>query len=525
VVRQRSGAPSGSRKELPIPVLPTWARRDWLALAVVVIGAAAVRLAGLTTPSGLVFDEIFYARIACRFVIGTAQCGIDNVVSGAHPPLGNWLIGIGIRIFGYDEFGWRIAAAVAGTLSVALLYVLVRRLLTNHVTAAGATVGAVVASGLLAVDFLHVVQSRVAMLDVFVTLFVIATVLFAVLDGARRRGPRGEDADAAGWVRRLTFGRPWRLATGLALGAATATKWAGGYVALGLVVLIAAWEMAASRDGPDATRLGWRAAFARALRRELGPSLVLLGLVPLVVYLASYIGRVDGSLLALPWSAGSAWRAILQHQSAMLHFHLGLTGDHPYESAAWSWLLLKRPVVYFFASDAGRYREMLAIGNPLTWWGGAVGLAVLVVRWVRSGAALARPEPVLLAAAVGTYLPWLVLPGSRSQIFIWYLLPTIPFLCAGLGLLAAMAWRSTQGRVATGTAVLAVAVSFWFFLPVLTASPLAPEEWRGRIWFWDCARPGAPAITMPHDQDYFWLKMLENWAVETGPPPGGWCWI
>lgn len=494
-------------------------------MAIVVVGAAAVRLPGLGTPSGFVFDEIFYARIACRFVIGTSQCGIDNVVSGSHPPLGNWLIGIGINLFGYNELGWRIAAAMVGTLSVSLVYLLVRRLLTSHVTAPAATVGAVIGSGLLAVDFLHVVQSRVAMLDVFVTLFVIATVLFSVLDGARRRGSRGDDADAPAWVRRFTLGRPWRLATGVALGAATATKWSGGYIALALVMLIVAWEMAASRDGPGTTRLGWRPALSRALRRELGPSLVLLGLVPLTVYLASYIGRVDGSLLALPWSAGSAWRAILQHQSAMLHFHLGLPGDHPYESAAWSWLLLKRPVVYFFAADGNMHREILAIGNPLTWWGGAVGMAVLAVRWVRSGAALARPEPVLLAAAVGAYLPWLVLSGSRSQVFIWYVLPTIPFLCAGLGLVAALAWSSTRGRMAIGVAVVAVAVSFWFFFPVLTARPLTPDEWRSRIWFWDCARPGSPTITMPHEQTLFWLKLIENFAVETGPPPVGWCWI
>jgi dolichyl-phosphate-mannose-protein mannosyltransferase len=253
--------------------------------------------------------------------------------------------------------------------------------------------------------------------------------------------------------------------------------------------------------------------------------LVLLGLVPLAVYLASYVGRVDGSLLALPWSAGSAWHAILQHQSAMLHFHLGLGGDHPYESAAWSWLLLKRPVVFFFAEGGGTHREILALGNPLTWWGGAVALAVLTVRWVRGGAALARPEPILLAAAVGAYLPWLVLSGSRSQVFIWYLLPTIPFLCAGLGLVAGLTWSSTQGRVATGIAALAVAVSFWFFFPVLTAGPLTPEMWRSRILFWDCARPGSPPITMPHDQTGFWLKLIENFAVETGPPPSGWCWI
>jgi len=469
----------------------------------------------LARPAGFVFDEIFYARNACRFVIGTAQCGIDDLVSGAHPPLGNWLVGIGIRLFGFDEFGWRIPSALAGTLTVTLLYILVRRLLNGHATPAAATAGAFAAAALLAVDPLHLVQSRVAMLDSFVTLFVVATVLFAVLDGSRDRDLAGNDAHAAAWLRRLTLGRPWRLATGLSLGAAVAVKWSGAYVALGIVVLVVMWEVAAARhlgaDGGRAT--GWRAGLGTAVRREILPSLVLLGLVPLIVYVASYAGRVDGDLLAAPWREGSFWRGVADHQVAMLRFHIGLGGDHPYESPAWSWLLLKRPVAYSFAVDSGVYREVLAIGNPLAWGAGAVALVGAAIGWLRGGAGMARAEPILLAGAVATYLPWLILSGSRSQVFIWYLLPTIPFLYGALGLLAARSWNSLRGRVAVGVAGLAVAVWFAFFFPVLTAQPMTPDEWRARIWFTACDRPGAPTLELPDDE------------ISDGPPPAGWCWI
>ncbi|MEX0626192.1 MAG: phospholipid carrier-dependent glycosyltransferase [Chloroflexota bacterium] len=483
-------------------------------MALVAVGAATVRLVGLTTPAGFVFDEIFYARNACRFVIDTAQCGIDDLVSGAHPPLGNWLIGIGIRLFGYDEFGWRIASAVAGTLSVALLYALVRRLLAGHVSRTAATVGATAAAALLATDFLDLVQSRVAMLDSFVAMFVIAVVLCVVLDGGRRRGPRGEDLGAPRWLQRLSLGRPWRLAAGLVLGSAVAVKWSGGYVAIGLVLLLVAWEVAASaaRPGEDSRR-GWRAALGNSFRREAGPSLVLLGMVPLIVYVASYAGRVDGDLVALPWREGSAWREILEHQLAMLRFHVGLAGDHAYESAPWSWILLKRPVAYSWALDGSAYREVLAIGNPLTWWPGGVALVAAGVRLLRSGSPLARPEVVILVAALSTHLPWLVLSGSRSQVFIWYLLPTIPFLYAALGLWAALAWSSLPGRMAIGLGAIAIAVSFAFFYPILTAAPLTPDEWRSRVWFTDCSRPGAPTLTLPDDE------------IDRGPPPLGWCWI
>jgi dolichyl-phosphate-mannose-protein mannosyltransferase len=240
---------------------------------------------------------------------------------------------------------------------------------------------------------------------------------------------------------------------------------------------------------------------------------VLLGLVPLGLYVASYTGRVHGELLALPWREGSFWRGILDHQLAMLRFHIGLAGDHPYESAPWSWLLLKRPVAYSFAVEACRYREILAIGYPLTWWAGALALVAVGVRWARSGAALGDPAVVILAATLSTYLPWLILSGSRTQVFIWYLLPTIPFLYAALGLLAARAWSSVAGRVATGVAGLAVAASLIFFLPILTAQPLTPDAWRTRIWFAECDRPGAPTLELPDDE------------INRGPPPSGWCWI
>ena len=119
----------------------------------------------------------------------------------------------------------------------------------------------------------------------------------------------------------------------------------------------------------------------------------------------------------------------------------------------------------------------------------------------------------MVAAALSTYLPWLILSGSRSQVFIWYLLPTLPFLYAALGLVAASAWRSLPGRISLTLAAGVVAVSFAFFWPILTASPLAPDAWRTRIWFTDCSRPGAPTLTLPDDE------------INSGPPPSGWCWI
>ncbi|TMB54995.1 MAG: hypothetical protein E6J47_07245 [Chloroflexi bacterium] len=120
---------------------------------------------------------------------------------------------------------------------------------------------------------------------------------------------------------------------------------------------------------------------------------------------------------------------------------------------------------------------------------------------------------MILAGGLGTYLPWLVLTGSRSFVFIWYLLPTVPFMCAALGILAAWAWSSIRGRVAVATGGVLVLAAFVFFFPILTALPMSPDDWRARIWFTDCARPDAPPLELPND------------VIDKGPPPRGWCWI
>ena len=481
-----------------------------MAILLVTLGAAVLRFVALGRPVELVFDEIFYARDACWYVATSeAVCGITELTSRAHPPLGKWIIGAGIAIFGYDPFGWRVTVAAAGTASVALVYVLAWRLLRSWADPAAVTIGAAVAAGLLATDLLALVQSRVAMLDALITFFVIAAVLAIVLDrdsglaGQPREGPR-----PPAWA---TFMRPWRLVAGACVGAATAVKWSGAYVAPAIIGLVVAWAILdARRANPDAS---WGGSLLRAVRREALPTALLLGVVPILVYIASYTGRMPGTLLAAPWEAGSVWNGIWQHQAAMLEFHTGLGGDHPYQSPPWAWPLLKRPVAYWFADEGTAYREILALGNPVVWWPGLLAIAGLLVTWSRSGWAWLRPEPVVLAAAASTYLPWLVLSGDRDQTFLWYFLPTVPFLCVALGCFAAWAWSRVAGRVAAAAFGLLVLASFVFWLPLATALPLDPDGWRARILFRDCERADVGVQSLPDD------------SSSEGTPPGGWCWI
>ena len=340
----------------------------------------------------------------------------------------------------------------------------------------------------------------------------MAAFTCAVLDRDRTRDAASAMEDEAsperGWLDRLAFGHPWRAAAGAMLGAAAAVKWSGAYAAPGVLALFVAWD-AASLGGDR----GWWRGLLRALRGPIPATVVLVAVPAVLVYIASYTGRMPGELIGLPWADGTFWRNVYEHQRAMLDFHTTLGGSHPYESQPWSWLLDRRPVAYFFLDQDGVYREILALGNPVVWWSAIVALVAVAVRWVRGGASWWAAAPVIGAGALATYLPWLVLSGSRSQVFIWYVLPTVPFLCLALGALVPRALGSVPGRALLGAFAVATVASLIFFGPLLAALPQSPDAWRQRMLFTDCDRVGAPAQTLPDDH------------TSSGPAPTGWCWI
>jgi dolichyl-phosphate-mannose-protein mannosyltransferase len=479
----------------------TWRGRDVLAMAVVTIAGLSIRLWGVRLPVRPVFDESFYAHDACVFVTPVAVCGGGGeAFSQEHPLLGKWLIAAGVKVFGYGSFGWRIVPVLVGTAGIALTYLLAWRLMRS-------TAAATLAAGLLAVDGMHFVLSRTAMLDVFVTTFSLATILFVSIDRDRDRvidrdRDRVIDRDRDPRIHRdreRLRDRPWLLAAGLAGGAAVSTKWSGIPFLLVAAVLVLLWERRAARE-LDATH---RRAAGGA---TLAPVAVFLVAVPLAVYVASFAGRLDGRVLAAPWDHGSWVWAFLRRQGHMLAFHVDLRAASTLRSPAWSWPLLKRPVPFAFQVESGRYREILALGNPVVWWGGTLAASICAVRWLRNLAG-SRAEGVILSGIAAGYLWWIPVTSSRSLSFDFYFLPAVPFLCIAIARALQPAWRTTPGRVATAAVAGAAVAAFAFFLPILADRPITPEAWRSRMWFTACP-PGT----------------LEGVPPPTPDPGSGWCW-
>ncbi|AGC43800.1 hypothetical protein MYSTI_02484 [Myxococcus stipitatus DSM 14675] len=189
-------------------------------------------------PTSYVFDEAHY--------VPAAKCLLDGTVCNEeHPPLAKVLIALSIQLFGDRGFGWRLSSVLAGSFTLALVYLLTRRFTDGRV--------ALLAAFLLGFENLWFVHSSIAMLD-------IPAIFFAVL--------------GVYWF----TGQRWWLA-GVALGLGMLAKGVVAMVFLALVLYVwvsqERWRSKAALAA--ATRAGLRIGIPAALTFLVG-----LGLYDLV---------------------------------------------------------------------------------------------------------------------------------------------------------------------------------------------------------------------------------------------------
>jgi dolichyl-phosphate-mannose--protein O-mannosyl transferase len=450
--------------------------------------AGALRFADLGEPGRIYFDETYYANDAQQYL----ERGVEEDFA-VHPPAGKWLLAGGIALFGFDSYGWRFSAAVAGTLTVLVLYLAGLRLFRRRGIAA-------LAALLLTVDGLAFTMSRIAMLDVFLALFVVTGFWLLLVDRDRQWAGveavalgEGSEPDAALPLPRRPHWARWLA--GLAFGLALATKWSAllAIAAAGLFVLVSELAFRRRVTGRLLVQPG----------RLIASGLLTLVAVPVVVYLLSYSGwftnfeNTRRGLEACPdgvcagvgvLDVANAW---IDEQFEIARFHENLEAEHPYRASASTWFLMTRPVAYYWEScdqppeagedpcavGEGNVAEIIGMGNPVIWWLALAAYPVL------GAFAVARREWrawAILGFLVLQTLPWHLTP---RPVFLFYMTPAVPFVCLSL---AYVSWRAMGLRATrwVPAALLALAVgAFLFFHPVLVGAELSRNAWDLRMWF------------------------------------------
>lgn len=467
------------------------------------------------------FDETYYHHDSLSLLHHGVELNCQNNGPGfvVHPPLGKWAIAGGIELFGNNPFGWRVAAAVAGTLAVVILTRVARRLF-------GSTLLGAFAGLLMALDGLEFVQSRVALLDIFVMFFELVALACLLLDREHGRRRLAERLDAGAPATfpgpRLGF-RHWRLLTGVFLGAGLAVKWSGVYVIPGYAALAFAWDVGARRTA------GIPAPVRAAIRKDWLGWVPSVTLVPVATYTATWAGWfLDSGTYAYDRHLNGRHGIVgttqnwLAYQCEAYNFHKNLTDDshkgggvlipvvnfcrdaatqhdpgklHPYLSKPFSWFFLSRPVSYYYQSPpngvAGCHakacsKEVLAIGTPAIWWVTLPALLVVIGIWAARRDW--RASMILVVFAFG-FFPWVAY--ESRQMFLFYALPLLPVLILAITMVAGLILgrpdasdtRRLMGGLSIGVYLTLVAVNFFWLYPVLVGDTLPYGAWHARMWF------------------------------------------
>ncbi|MBT2505553.1 phospholipid carrier-dependent glycosyltransferase [Streptomyces sp. ISL-98] len=502
--------------------LVRWAA--WGGPLLIALVAGLLRFWHLGEPEAVIFDETYYAKDAWALINqgyeGQWPKDIDERVlddpSGVavptdpgyvvHPPVGKWVIGLGEAMFGFTPFGWRFMVFVLGTLSVLMLCRIGRRLFRS--TFLGCLAGA-----LLAVDGLHFVMSRTALLDLVLMFFVLGAFgcLLIDRDWARRKLAAALPYDDEGVLRpdsevaeRLRLGwRPWRIAAGVCLGLAFGTKWNGLYILAAFGLMTVLWDVGTRRTA------GAVRPYVAVLKRDVTPAFLSTVVVTFVTYVVSWTGWIvtkegyyrnwaEAEGKGGNWTWLPDWlRSLWHYETEVYNFHVNLTSGHTYESNPWSWIVLGRPVSYFYespkpgkegcpATEARECaQEVLALGTPLLWW--ASCFAVLYVLWRWAFRRDWRAGAIACGIAAG-WVPWFFY--QERTIFLFYAVVFVPFLCLAVAMMIGALLgppgsderRRAVGAVGSGVLVLLIIWNFIYFWPIYTGQTLPMDEWRDRIW-------------------------------------------
>lgn len=407
--------------------------------------------------NGSYFDEIYHARTAYEFLEDL------TVYENTHPPLGKILIAIGIKLFGLSPFGWRIIGTLFGIAMIPLMYIFVLRLFRYRTVYAAA--GAI----LLAADFMHFTQTRIATIDVYAVFFIM--LMFYFMYRYYRMN-----------FYLVALGKtlvPLSLA-GVVFGIGAASKWiviyggAGLAIMLGLSLFDRYKQYAASKRAlasgtasveQKETYKRVIKAFPRNALLTLASCLITYIAIPVVIYSLSFMPVLNAG------DGKYTIEGLVSQQEHMYSYHSELVATHPYSSQWWEWPFMKRPVWYYSGKDLENPNDVSSIsafGNPLIWW---TGLFALIGAFYISLKRKDKRMYIVWIAYLSQYLPWMLVPRLT---FIYHYFAMVPFMImAILYMFQTAEEKNPKWRKYLGIYVAAAVVLFIMFYPVLSGLPFS----------------------------------------------------
>ena len=513
----------------------------WIGMAGVFLVSLALRFWGLERFNTLVFDEVYYAKFANNYLTRTP-------FFDGHPPLSKYIIAVGMWIGDRLPFGKDTMNGLTGSLHSPWSYRWLNALTGSFIPLVLGGVAyqltyrrsyALIAAIFAAADGLFLVESRYALNNVYLVIFGLLGQWFFLLGLANQAMRR--------WF--------WLALAGIFFGASVAIKWNGLWFLLGAYFMWGfAWVMQwvqqaidkqskkagepGSRGAEEQRRFfphsslrtphsGLRTSNSSALSPQssvltpnssnLSPQSSALTLTPLQNLTELNLLHVLVNLAIIPFLFYAViWIPHIQLnpefgfwevQRQILSYHQRV-GDgptiHPYCSRWYTWLLMLRPVAYFYQTAQNTSAmvpalpplpkgmgnviyDVHAMGNPVLWLLSTVAILLLLFLLAQNfltGKGWKFTPSASTWIALYLVLNWLanVLPWVRVTrcTFLYHYMGASVF--AGL----ALAWivdgwlqsPARQLRAIALTIIFAILAAFVFWMPIYLGLPLSPRDYQ-----------------------------------------------
>lgn len=392
--------------------------------------------------SSTYFDEIYFIRTAHEFILH------KQPFEWTHPPLGKLIITTGILIFGFNPFGWRIMGLIIGAAMIPLMYIFGKRLFKSRI-------GAFTSAFLMTFDGMHLVLSRIGMVDIFLVFFIILMYYFFYTYYEGDLFKEGKTASKS------------LLLSGLFFGLSVSVKWTALYSFLGICLLFAhvkiceyseytncesVWELPSKVKGIFETDF---------LRRYFFPHMSAIIIALAASFLLYLVFYTPFYLVPGP---GHGLVDVFKYQGYMYSYHSNLNATHPFSSPWWTWPLILKPVWFYVGDKSPSVSTISLMGNPGIWW-----VSIPCLFYVGLNAIKKNKNAIFIVTAfLVQYIPYVLIPRI---LFIYHFFPNVPFMCFGIAFCADRLWDKKWGKLVVVAYLILVAYLFLSFYPILSGYP------------------------------------------------------
>jgi len=479
----------------------------------VFILSLSLRFWGINRFNTLVFDEVYFAQFGNNYLTHTP-------FFNAHPPLSQYIIGIGIWIGSHIPFWRETVNGLTGSVLAPWNYrwtnalcgsfvPLVVVLLTYQLSYRRSF--ALIAGFFTACDGLFLVESRYALSNIYIVLFGLLGQWLLLLALEKENRQR--------WF--------WLLLAGINFGACVGTKWNGLWFLFGVYGMwITVWTIRWLQSSFPS-----RNPLFSHLRFFIPPQSKTTLQIPLEklhqinpLQMLFFLGIIPGIIYSLIWiphlQLDKRYGFIEVHRQIWyFHTHMGGNGTHvhPYCAAWYKWPLLTRPMAYYYQTahsftdpipvlgpalpslDGKVIYDVHAMGNPFLWWFGLAAiifiLGLLIAKIILFSVQQQRfslPQNLDIDTWIGLYLvinylanllPWVEVTRC---IFIYHYMEAVVFLFIAIAWFVDQCLRSYYLvlRSIGVTVSFLIVGAFIFWMPIYLGLPLSLAGYRPwRMWF------------------------------------------